>query len=247
MWVTASVAMLPAAPGLTSTRNCWPSFSDRNWAIRRATISDALPAAWPTMIFTGRDGYACALTEAGSTAAPAARCRNRLRHRCMGRSPAVHSIKRQPRLSEPQIDGVRLRRLPPLAALRARLHHSREDLEGLAAAPGASAAWDADAPLVTWPTQATASIPYPTWATVRICSIRLDARGLDDPAPLLDFARDVSPELGGRHQHRLCTQARKLRLYGRIQENGMVGSKRTALIALLRSSMISTGVFAGAP
>src|SRR5262249_32697859 len=37
MWVTASVAMLPAAPGLTSTRNCWPSFSDRNCAIRRAT------------------------------------------------------------------------------------------------------------------------------------------------------------------------------------------------------------------
>src|SRR6516164_414744 len=39
-----------------STRNCWPSFSDRDWATRRATMSDALPAAWPTMIFTGRDG-----------------------------------------------------------------------------------------------------------------------------------------------------------------------------------------------
>ena len=56
MWVTASVAMLPAAPGRASTMNCWPSFSDRNWAIRRATMSDALPAAWPTMIFTGRFG-----------------------------------------------------------------------------------------------------------------------------------------------------------------------------------------------
>src|SRR5438309_2163225 len=79
MRVTASVAMLPAAPGRTSTRNCWPSFSDRNWATTRATMSDALPAAWPTMIFTGRDGYACALAEAGSTAAPAARRRNCLR------------------------------------------------------------------------------------------------------------------------------------------------------------------------
>jgi hypothetical protein len=28
----------------------------QDWAIRRATMSDALPAAWPTMIFTGRDG-----------------------------------------------------------------------------------------------------------------------------------------------------------------------------------------------
>src|SRR5260370_32736792 len=39
MWVTASVAMLPPAPGRTSTRNCWPSFSERNWATRRATMS----------------------------------------------------------------------------------------------------------------------------------------------------------------------------------------------------------------
>jgi hypothetical protein len=44
MRVTASVAMLPVAPGRTSMRNCWPSFSDRNWPIRRATMSDALPA-----------------------------------------------------------------------------------------------------------------------------------------------------------------------------------------------------------
>src|SRR4029077_7066861 len=79
MRVTASVAMLPAAPGRTSTTNCWPSFSDRNWAIRRAIMSEALPAAWPTMIFTGRAGYACALAmrdTTGSAAAPAARCRN---------------------------------------------------------------------------------------------------------------------------------------------------------------------------
>ena len=71
------------------------------------------------------------------------------------RSSASHDV------SEPQIDGVRLRRLPPLAALRARLHHSREDLEGLAAAPGASAAWDADAALVTWPTQSNCIHPLP--------------------------------------------------------------------------------------
>src|SRR5262249_40490775 len=36
---------------------------------------------------------------------------------------------------------------------RARLHHSREDLEGVMAAPGASAAWDADVARVTWLTQ----------------------------------------------------------------------------------------------
>ena len=41
--------MLPAAPGRVSTTNCWPSFSDRNCAIRRAVMSDELPAAWPTM------------------------------------------------------------------------------------------------------------------------------------------------------------------------------------------------------
>src|SRR5262245_2059962 len=79
MRVTASVAMLPAAPGRTSTRNCWPSFSVRNCAIRRAMRSDALPAAWPTMIFTGRDGYVCARAKratAGSAAVPAAKCKH---------------------------------------------------------------------------------------------------------------------------------------------------------------------------
>ena len=48
--VAASVAMLPPAPGRVSMMNCWPSFSDRNWPIRRAVMSEALPAAWPTII-----------------------------------------------------------------------------------------------------------------------------------------------------------------------------------------------------
>jgi len=54
-----------------------------------------------------------------------------------------------------------VRRLPLLAALRARLHHSREDLEGVAAAPGSSAASDADAARVTWLTQSNCIHPIP--------------------------------------------------------------------------------------
>src|SRR6516162_7404684 len=52
-------------------------------------------------------------------------------------------------------------------------------------------------------------------------SVHLDARGLDDLAPLLDFAGNVGPELGGSHRHRLRAQTRKLRLYHRIQEHGV--------------------------
>ncbi|CFP67494.1 Uncharacterised protein [Bordetella pertussis] len=36
---TNSLAMLPPAPGLFSTMNCWPSRSARRAAIRRATTS----------------------------------------------------------------------------------------------------------------------------------------------------------------------------------------------------------------
>src|SRR5262245_49521260 len=58
--------------------NCWPSRSDSDWPIRRAMMSVAPPGAKPTMMRTGRLGYACAQANremAGSAAAPAARCR----------------------------------------------------------------------------------------------------------------------------------------------------------------------------
>src|SRR5262245_45944547 len=58
--------------------NCWPSRSDSDWPIRRAMMSVAPPGAKPTMMRTGRVGYACAQANremAGSAAAPAARCR----------------------------------------------------------------------------------------------------------------------------------------------------------------------------
>src|SRR5262249_1272084 len=61
----------------------------------------------------------------------------------------------------------------------------------------------------------------PTLGALRICSVHLDARGLDDLTPLLDFRGNVCPELGGRHQHRLCTQTGKLRLDRRIREHGV--------------------------
>ena len=48
--------MLPPAPGALSTTNCWPSCSDSHWPISRAEMSDELPAAWPTMMRTGRVG-----------------------------------------------------------------------------------------------------------------------------------------------------------------------------------------------
>src|SRR5215470_13790977 len=61
----------------------------------------------------------------------------------MGRSPALHAID-----------------------LRARLHHSREDLKGVAPDPGASAAWDADAARVTSLTQSNCIHPIPDADTV---------------------------------------------------------------------------------
>ena len=53
---TASVAILPAAPGRFSTMNGWPSRSDSHCPIKRARMSFALPAAKPTTMRTGRDG-----------------------------------------------------------------------------------------------------------------------------------------------------------------------------------------------
>jgi putative ABC transport system substrate-binding protein len=57
---TASVAILPAAPGRFSTTNGWLNRSDNHWPIMRATMSAVPPAGKPTIIRTGRDGQACA-------------------------------------------------------------------------------------------------------------------------------------------------------------------------------------------
>jgi len=53
---TASVAMLPPAPGRFSMMNCWRKRSDSHCAIRRAAMSGAPPAANPTKMRTGRAG-----------------------------------------------------------------------------------------------------------------------------------------------------------------------------------------------
>ena len=54
--MTASVAMLVAAPGRFSTMTCWPSRSDSHCATRRAPISAGPPAGKPTIKCTGRVG-----------------------------------------------------------------------------------------------------------------------------------------------------------------------------------------------
>src|SRR5262245_25910300 len=74
---TASVAILPPAPVRFSMTNGWPSRSDSHCPKRRARMSGAPPAANPTMMRTGRDGYGCALATrvtVGSAVAAAARC-----------------------------------------------------------------------------------------------------------------------------------------------------------------------------
>ena len=57
---TASVPMLPLAPGLLSMTNGWPSFFCKWSAIRRATTSGVEPAPNGTTIFTGLVGQSCA-------------------------------------------------------------------------------------------------------------------------------------------------------------------------------------------
>jgi hypothetical protein len=62
-----------------STMNCWPVRSDSHCPMSRALMSFGPPAAKPTTMRTGRDGYVCAhatCDTTGSAAAPAARCRN---------------------------------------------------------------------------------------------------------------------------------------------------------------------------
>ena len=53
---TASVPILPALPGLFSTRNSFPRRSDSHWPIKRARMSCGPPGAKATMMRTGRDG-----------------------------------------------------------------------------------------------------------------------------------------------------------------------------------------------
>src|SRR6516165_10830958 len=87
--------MLVAAPVRFSTTNDWPNRSDSHCAIRRATTSAGPPAAKPTMMRTGRVGYACAHATrdtAGSAAAPAARRKNFRRGSFMLNPPSLVSL-----------------------------------------------------------------------------------------------------------------------------------------------------------
>src|SRR5262245_58769876 len=80
--------MLPPAPALFSTMNCWPSSSAILAPMRRATVSVGPPAEKETTIRTVYDGYwswAFAPPHT-SRAAPAARCRN-LRRGSFGMLP----------------------------------------------------------------------------------------------------------------------------------------------------------------
>ena len=58
--MTACVAMLLPAPGRFSTMNCWPSRSESDCAMIRATMSVGPPAGKPTITRTGRVGYSFA-------------------------------------------------------------------------------------------------------------------------------------------------------------------------------------------
>ena len=55
-WATYSAAMLDPAPGLFSTRICWPRMGLILSPRMRAVTSDAAPAVNPTMMWIGRDG-----------------------------------------------------------------------------------------------------------------------------------------------------------------------------------------------
>src|SRR5688572_29709268 len=57
-----STAMLPPAPARFSTTTCWPTFSARNLATTRATVSVPPPGSKPTTIVIGLLGY-CASAE----------------------------------------------------------------------------------------------------------------------------------------------------------------------------------------
>src|SRR5882672_4106699 len=77
--MAASAAILVLAPGRFSMMNGWPSRSESHWPMRRAVMSDAPPAAKPTMMRTGRVGYSCAhagVQIAGAAIATAADSRN---------------------------------------------------------------------------------------------------------------------------------------------------------------------------
>jgi hypothetical protein len=54
--MTASVAILVAAPARFSTTKGWPNRSDNDWPISRAAMSATPPVAKPTMMRTGRVG-----------------------------------------------------------------------------------------------------------------------------------------------------------------------------------------------
>jgi hypothetical protein len=73
------VAILPEAPVTFSTRTGCPSDAFMYWARIRVLVSVGPPAAYPTTIVIGRDGYASALATRDvveKAAAQAARCKS---------------------------------------------------------------------------------------------------------------------------------------------------------------------------
>src|SRR5262245_406110 len=119
--------MLVAAPGLLSTMNDWPVRSDRNWPIRRATMSLPPAGAKPTTQRTGRFGQACAaarLGRSGSVAAPvtvvAARCSMPRRGSLMAspfRSGNCRQTTKQHRRDVGTLYAIRRSMRPPLAGV----------------------------------------------------------------------------------------------------------------------------------
>jgi hypothetical protein len=54
-------------------RTCWSSAWDKGPEITRATMSGIPPAAWGTMILTGREGHVCAAAAVANEAAASSR------------------------------------------------------------------------------------------------------------------------------------------------------------------------------
>src|SRR5262245_60319909 len=81
-FATVAVTIVPPAPARFSTTMGWPSCLESWSKTSRGITSTALPAPNGTIALIGLVGQACASAireTVGSAAAPAARCRNRLR------------------------------------------------------------------------------------------------------------------------------------------------------------------------
>src|SRR6185436_16150862 len=65
--------MLPPAPARFSTITCWPTFSARNLATTRATVSVPPPGSKPTTMVIGLDGKFCPIEKQENEKAKAAK------------------------------------------------------------------------------------------------------------------------------------------------------------------------------